>query len=466
MTMRITMLQARMGEAGSVLAAGTTNTVSDAFGASMVGMKYATDTDGALTPPNSNPARLTSQGGLLDGSGSSNQFGTTVGIAVGNKVTIPTFGVTYATGQGSQRSHYATKQGDILSLTFTDVFWFIDDSFVVNTTGTSSTATFAKYVEYPQGTFTPVTFAGSATYIINNTTVRQLTSDPLSITIPAGAQWWEHTVQVTGSNRAVPVHEAPANHSVIGSGDCIYTTTANAPAHQASGDAGVNTFGAALITGIVAAVNAKAVLGVGDSIVFGQGDITSSGSKGGSGWLERKIDALGLPITKFAKKGMSASNLAALITANATPFAEFAALLPAAHTDVICEYGINDLRLGRTQAQILADHQTIYGKFPNAVIGQTTLTARSDSTDGWVTEVNQTPKTDGNMAALNSVNAAIRARPAKVSTVLEVANLTMSAPDSDIWKAPPNLGFTPVLDGTHPTSAMAGYISINLPLRI
>jgi hypothetical protein len=50
MTMRITMIQSRLGESGSVLAAGTTNTVSDAFGAAMVGAGYATDTDRALTP--------------------------------------------------------------------------------------------------------------------------------------------------------------------------------------------------------------------------------------------------------------------------------------------------------------------------------------------------------------------------------------------------------------------------------
>lgn len=51
MTMRVTMIQARMGESGSVLAAGSTYTVSDAFGAMLVGGRYATDTDGALTPP-------------------------------------------------------------------------------------------------------------------------------------------------------------------------------------------------------------------------------------------------------------------------------------------------------------------------------------------------------------------------------------------------------------------------------
>ena len=53
MTMRVTMLSTRMGESGTLLTAGSTYTVSDAFGAYLVGYKYATDTDLELTPPSS-----------------------------------------------------------------------------------------------------------------------------------------------------------------------------------------------------------------------------------------------------------------------------------------------------------------------------------------------------------------------------------------------------------------------------
>jgi hypothetical protein len=64
------MNQARMGESGSLLTAGSTNTVSDAFGAAMVGAGYATDTDGALTPPDSEPVRLSADGtSLVSGDG-------------------------------------------------------------------------------------------------------------------------------------------------------------------------------------------------------------------------------------------------------------------------------------------------------------------------------------------------------------------------------------------------------------
>lgn len=45
MSMRITMLQTRMGEAGSLLTSGSTYTVGDAFGRAMIGAGYASDTD-------------------------------------------------------------------------------------------------------------------------------------------------------------------------------------------------------------------------------------------------------------------------------------------------------------------------------------------------------------------------------------------------------------------------------------
>ena len=50
MTMQITMKQTRLGESGTLLTAGSTYTVSDAFGASMVGAGFATDINLALQP--------------------------------------------------------------------------------------------------------------------------------------------------------------------------------------------------------------------------------------------------------------------------------------------------------------------------------------------------------------------------------------------------------------------------------
>ena len=72
MTMSITMIQSRMGEAGSVLVAGSTYSVSDAFGAAMVGAKYATDTNGALTPAPTTPSPAQATAGISLVSGDRN----------------------------------------------------------------------------------------------------------------------------------------------------------------------------------------------------------------------------------------------------------------------------------------------------------------------------------------------------------------------------------------------------------
>lgn len=56
MSMQITMTQTRMGEAGTLLVAGSTYTVGDSFGAAMVGARFATDTNLALIPA---PSSLT-----------------------------------------------------------------------------------------------------------------------------------------------------------------------------------------------------------------------------------------------------------------------------------------------------------------------------------------------------------------------------------------------------------------------
>jgi hypothetical protein len=102
--------------------------------------------------------------------------------------------------------------------------------------------------------------------------------------------------------------------------------------------------------------------------------------------------------------GISAANFAAI---NSTAFPNFIAAL--GYTDIINETGINDLTQGRTQTPVLADRQNIFGRFSGTSRKRGTLTPRSTSSNGYADVAGQQPKTDGNMAALNSVNAAIRA---------------------------------------------------------
>mgnify|MGYP000319850285 CR=1 FL=1 len=74
MTMSVVMTSTRMGASGSLLVAGVTYTVSDEFGAFLVGSRFATDPDKALTPDPSDGPRFAYDSmqnitGLVDGAG-------------------------------------------------------------------------------------------------------------------------------------------------------------------------------------------------------------------------------------------------------------------------------------------------------------------------------------------------------------------------------------------------------------
>ena len=398
---------------------------------------------------------------ITNDSGLTNPVAISLVVAAGGETTnavvstsnFPTAGSSCPAGTGCQIPHVASAEGDITSLVFTEVRTYISDAFVATyPTGTSSAdVSLRKYVEYPQGTFTPVLYGGAAPLIMGNA-VRTKTSDALAITIPAGATWWEHTINASGVAIDFAAIELPATAAALGVLYNKYASAGNAPAHQVTSTASTLFFGSSLITGTIAAANVKSHSVIGDSVTFGEGDITGVGAKGSNGYIGRVFDKTGKPYVKFAKRGMSASDFVALFASANTDLDPYLALVNAAVTHLNNIYGVNDLRLARTQGQLLADYQTIYGKFPGKEVVQATLTNRTTSTDAWATTVNQTQRSDGNWGALTSVNTAIRAPQANVTTVIEASDAASTARNSNIWPAPP----VPTTDGTHPNSYMAG----------
>jgi lysophospholipase L1-like esterase len=348
----------------------------------------------------------------------------------------------------SRRSHFAHSDGDISN------FRTIDANFVIAGTQPqlASTRTIKRFIEYPAGIFTQVTWAGQPTVTISTDNV---VSDAINLTIPKGAEFWERTVNVGGVVSTFPCQQTPASSQVIGIPDGNSASDLG-NSGTISATSAVTTFGATAMIGDIASANARSWVIVGDSIAFGEGDITGVGAKRASGWIARALDVYGYPYVKITKPGQQATEFATALSL-VTPFV---ALL--SFTDVISEHGINDLRLARTQAQVLADHQTIYDIFPGKTIAQTTLTPRAASTDGYATTANQSGRTDGTMAALVALNTSIRAKPAKVSKVIDAADVAMSARDSLIWPAPP----VPTADGTHPNSYMANVMAAALAAQL
>jgi hypothetical protein len=363
-------------------------------------------------------------------------------ILVANRCQTPGLLFNAIDQVGVYREHYASPEGAITNLVFTDVNWYFNAAMAVTTSANS--ITFRKYVEYPAGVFTPVLYSGGTSATMG--VLGQVTSDVLaSVTIPAGAKWWEHTINITGSTVQYPAIELPAQSATLGLTDGKYNFTGT-PTRGAA-DASVSHFGSAVITGTVSGTSSASAFGImGDSIAWGQGDITSVGPKGGSGYLSRALDNK-WPWFKVAVGGTTAVQMATN-SGNAQWNSLLAKILV---TDWINEYGGGDLRVGSSVAATETAFQTLYGMFGSARTGQTTVLPRTDSTDGYATVANQTPKTDGNWANEVTLNTDIRAGLPNVDYVLESSDRVSSAHNSRVWIAPP----VPNIDGVHPNSYLA-----------
>jgi hypothetical protein len=344
----------------------------------------------------------------------------------------------------SRREHYAHGSGDISALQTIDINRYISS---INTTSTGAIHTIKRYIEYPAGVFYQVLWAGAST--VSLSAGGRVVSDIVAgLTIPAGAKFWERTVILTTAT--IPIIILPAGSDVLGvddgnvSGDLGNSGTVPPTT-------GLNTLGCQAIIGTVNATAARSFVVIGDSLVFGALDDTGVGTRHGSGWVARMLDNLGLPYFKWCLGGQQATDQAALI---ATINADVGVM---GFTDLIVQSGLNDLRLGRTKAQIETDYQTIFAAAN--ITGKrkylTTITPRSTSTDAWATTINQTAQTDGNMADLTGLNTDIRAGQANAFGFIEAADAAMSARDSKIHKAPP----AGTADGTHFNSVRAALVA-------
>ena len=376
---------------------------------------------------------------------------------VANRLQIPTNVANITPNYTSRRSHYASSDGDITAIQCLDVGWFFSTSTYKPVA--TSTRTFKRFIEYPENTFHQVTWGGATVRTINGSggdgtiksdiVLSSVTGKPLVIN--KGEQFFERTVNLNATVGDFPVIELPAGSATLGLPDGNVAGSDLGNSGTIATSASIASIGAACLIGSIKA-NARSFVLFGDSITFGQGDITGTGTKGASGYVARILDKSGYPYVKICQKGQSASDVAS----GNTSIVNFLAQIP--FTDAIYEHGVNDLRLGRTKAQIEADYQTLYALSAGRRIVQSTITPRSTSTNSWADVEGQTAATDGNMASLNALNADIREGLANVSAVIDAADVAMSARDSDVFGGP----FPPTIDGTHMTSAKAAAMAMLL----
>jgi lysophospholipase L1-like esterase len=351
----------------------------------------------------------------------------------------PTSGSTSYFQMMSRTVHVA--QDDLKSIQLVYANWYAGDQ-----TLPGAAATITAAIEDVTGIVAQVTFGGSVSGSVGIR--RTLVSDPVSVRLPRGTQFWVRTYQ---QNTWGVVYASYQQNQLLGEGSII-TASGGADTTMTAGAITTNGVGTGNIyapVAIIGQTSRPSVLIIGDSRVHG--DTTTfpipSTDTSDSGMIAPCLYPSMAYIT-CGSSGDSASNTAGINGVRRRELNVYA-------SHVICEMGVNDITTtASTVAGAIASLQTIQASMPDKPFYVTTLPPRCTSTDNFATLANQVqdPR-NPNIIAFNDL---IRSSFASYGFTgyFDYADLYMSARDSGLWivNGTANAWTT---DGTHPN--WAGY---------
>ncbi|SEN19815.1 GDSL-type esterase/lipase family protein [Paenibacillus sp. OV219] len=288
-------------------------------------------------------------------------------------------------------------------------------------------------VDLGGGVLIPIRFNGLKTVTIDGGGF--VTSDEIGITLTKAATFFTRTyVSVAASRKWVK----GTSNWINGEGKHVGADVTEGGALTIVSDNGGYYKPVAIIGRIsVKSQPMKSALLVGDSIMWGTGDSTTS------------RDYMGYTQTALysKRKLMVIARPSELVQGFDVVTNRMFRIQRLKHCDfVVSNYGINDIRANRTLAQVKADLLTMWNMFDKLglPVFHNTITPATTSTDAWATTGNQTPEATN--AVRVQVNDWIRTLPAPLSGYFEVADLAETARNSGIWRA----GYTS--DGLHPNA--------------
>jgi hypothetical protein len=327
---------------------------------------------------------------------------------------------TYSTGvkQIMCASVHTAGEDDLTSLQLLLPNWYVTSTGVESLPGASTDVNAS--IEYPIGSApVAVTFSGSADGVMGDG--ETVLSDPVSVAIPANARFRVRIFleNATGLmyadlTRNTTAGEEFMQYGVSGVTDKTLTGTLT----NTSGSA--TTLYAPLA--ILGQTARRTVLFVGDSKLYGTAD-TYTGNETIKGAFGRAAIAAGYASINAARASVRAEHFVASASRQLA-LAQYV-------TDVVCQYGMNDLIASRPAATIQASMAAMWTKFPGLRVYQSTITPRTDA---------------GNTSALSEavrdpVNAWIAGVPAGLTGVVDVNAVLES---SDLWASS-----TYTADGVH-----------------
>lgn len=406
--------------------------------------------------------KLAKLANLGSGGGSSGPTQTVRNIATRCRHDYQTYGT--ATGYACYGKSLHTNMGDSVSRLEGIVLgnWYANNSneFV----GTASINEYAS-IEYPPGIFTPVEWSAAMgtphAPFVTIAPGNDVVSDPILVPIPHGAQFkvYRWTASTSGALMTFTVSASTTAggsdqnwliyNSAVPTNDPLGAITSTS--NPAGAPAAMSAMRYPLA--ILGMSSVPSVLIIGDSRASGRNDSTSTllttpgGDFGrwGLGEVARSV-GYARPYTNLGCETDTVQGFNLRHT--------YRARQQAYHTDVVCQYGINDVTAGRSASTILADLQTAWATFPTKNVWATTIQPVTTSTDVWATTANQTvAPTNGVRVSLNTT---IRTVPAPLKGYFELADVVETARNSGIWNVIAGVG-APTGDGTHATPLMYQY---------
>ena len=290
--------------------------------------------------------------------------------------------------------------------------------------------------EYPAGTYTPVTFSGSASPSLPDNSLNISDAITLPTPIPNGAQAWYWT---RAAGQAPTVVAMNTNFLVASLGEGCQTATSGVPAGPSSTVPGSVTTLPNPAVLILAQTNVKSAALFGTSRTISVTDATSTTT------ADRGVVAKTLgPVMAYGNYGIAGESQTTWLTDPILP------QLAAYYTHIVANDATNDIYVQTGQAPAVQAYEARWAhRFVGKPYIRQTIENNASSTDSFATTANQTQTTNG--AQMQAWNVIVRA--ATDAPYLEVES-GIGADKGDgtrIWSvagSPPNTA-----DGLHENAA-------------
>ena len=304
---------------------------------------------------------------------------------------------------------------------------------IYGTVAVSAGLVLTASVEYPAGTFTRLTFGGLNTGNVASGTIGE--TDLVSISIPKGAMFWIRTYQANGGTVLYSTGGRSAN------GDAFATNGPDLTMTSGTMTTSATTFSPIAVLGTTTGTSVGLI-----------GDSIQAGKNGTAYYAGIMSGALGdaIPHVNFGVSGSTAGlGGAYYLTQLFSPLKTF---LDTYCPVIVTNHGTNDLGTVTATSTALSALSALLGQFTLAKKKLiSTLIPRTASTDGWITDANQTVYYTGDaQPGYTTFNAAVRAGSVSgANDYFDVYPVLVSGTRDEVWINSPSANYY-TSDGTHP----------------